>query len=134
MSQPAITHTIADLGNEMLLARASAASQLGAQKGSKKQLTVGYVATMGALHEGHATLIRRAREQNDLVVLSIFVNPLQFGPNEDFDLYPRTLEADAALAAEAGVDVIFAPTVEEMYPGASLVLRCPPASWVTSLR
>nr|WP_285835727.1 pantoate--beta-alanine ligase [Rothia sp. P100] len=117
MSQPAITHTIADLGNEMLLARTSAASQLNAQIGSKKQLTVGYVATMGALHEGHATLIRRAREQNDVVVLSIFVNPLQFGPNEDFDLYPRTLEADAALAAEAGVDVIFAPTVEEMYPG-----------------
>lgn len=117
MSQPAIAHTIADLGNEMLLSITTAAAAIKAAGGKKKQLTVGYVATMGALHEGHATLIRRAREQNDVVVLSIFVNPLQFGPGEDFDTYPRALEADTALAAEAGVDLIFAPTVEEMYPG-----------------
>ncbi|MDO4898299.1 MAG: pantoate--beta-alanine ligase [Rothia sp. (in: high G+C Gram-positive bacteria)] len=103
----------------MHLVLTQAQAQLNRAEGEqkKKHLTVGYVATMGALHQGHATLIRRAREQNDVVVLSIFVNPLQFGPNEDFDQYPRTLEADAALAAEAGVDVIFAPTAEEMYPG-----------------
>ncbi|WP_237201890.1 pantoate--beta-alanine ligase [Rothia nasimurium] len=115
-SQTPIAHTITDLGNEMLLAT-TAASRRPEAADSKKSLTVGFVPTMGALHEGHATLIRRAREQNDIVVLSIFVNPLQFGPNEDYDRYPRTLEADAALATEAGVDVIFAPSVEEMYPG-----------------
>lgn len=115
-SQTPIAHTITDLGNEMLLAT-TATSRRPEAADSKKSLTVGFVPTMGALHEGHATLIRRAREQNDIVVLSIFVNPLQFGPNEDYDRYPRTLEADAALATEAGVDVIFAPSVEEMYPG-----------------
>lgn len=114
MSQPAIAHTIADLSNKMLLALTNARAKASE---AKAQPTVGYVATMGALHEGHATLIRRAREQNDVVVLSIFVNPLQFGPNEDYDRYPRDLEADAAIAAEAGVDIIFAPTVDEMYPG-----------------
>nr|WP_237210283.1 pantoate--beta-alanine ligase [Rothia nasimurium] len=102
----------------MLLALTTASRRKEASENTAdKHLSVGYVATMGALHDGHATLIRRAREQNDVVVLSIFVNPLQFGPNEDYDRYPRTLEADAALAAEAGVDVIFAPTVEDMYPG-----------------
>nr|WP_237185232.1 pantoate--beta-alanine ligase [Rothia nasimurium] len=118
-SQAPIAHTITDLGNEMLLALTTASRRrdTGETPAAEKPLTVGYVATMGALHDGHATLIRRAREQNDVVVLSIFVNPLQFGPNEDYDRYPRTLEADAALAAEAGVDVIFAPTVEDMYPG-----------------
>ncbi|WP_423816994.1 pantoate--beta-alanine ligase [Rothia nasimurium] len=117
-SQTPIAHTITDLGNEILLALTTASRRKEASENTAdKHLSVGYVATMGALHDGHATLIRRAREQNDVVVLSIFVNPLQFGPNEDYDRYPRTLEADAALAAEAGVDVIFAPTVEDMYPG-----------------
>lgn len=118
-SQIPIAHTISDLAREMLLSMTTATAQVeknGAAK-SKKKLSVGYVATMGALHEGHATLIRRAREQNDLVVLSIFVNPLQFGPGEDFEHYPRTLQADAELAAQAGVDVIFAPQVEDIYPG-----------------
>lgn len=78
--------------------------------------SVGLVPTMGYLHEGHQTLMRTARAANGLVVASIFVNPLQFGPSEDFAVYPRDLERDARLAAEAGVDVIFAPTVEEMYP------------------
>ncbi|GGH64241.1 pantoate--beta-alanine ligase [Rothia aerolata] len=82
-----------------------------------KQPTLGYVATMGAFHTGHATLLRRAREQNDVVVVSIFVNPLQFGPDEDFDRYPRDLNADVAVAVEAGVDFVFAPSVEEIYPG-----------------
>ena len=78
--------------------------------------SVGLVPTMGFLHEGHLTLMRTARAAHGLVVASIFVNPLQFGPSEDFAVYPRDLERDARLAAEAGVDVIFAPPVEEMYP------------------
>ncbi len=78
--------------------------------------TVGLVPTMGALHEGHASLIRAARSQCDFVVATIFVNPTQFGPNEDFARYPRTFEADCALAENAGADVVFAPLTEEMYP------------------
>ena len=78
--------------------------------------TVGFVPTMGYLHEGHLELMRRARERCDFVVASIFVNPTQFGPNEDLDRYPRDLERDARLAEEVGVDVIFNPPVEEMYP------------------
>ena len=72
---------------------------------------------MGNLHRGHVRLIERAREMNTAVVASVFVNPLQFGPHEDFDKYPRTLEADAEKLAAAGCAVMFAPSVEEMYPG-----------------
>jgi pantoate--beta-alanine ligase len=78
-----------------------------------------FVPTMGALHEGHATLLRSARElagAEGTVVLSIFVNPLQFGPGEDLDRYPRTFDGDLEVAAAEGVDVVFAPTVAEMYP------------------
>ncbi|WP_017755551.1 pantoate--beta-alanine ligase [Calidifontibacillus oryziterrae] len=78
--------------------------------------TIGYVPTMGFLHEGHLTLVNEARKNNDKVVMSIFVNPLQFGPNEDFDLYPRDFARDEQLANKAGVDVIFYPDVKEMYP------------------
>lgn len=77
---------------------------------------VGFVPTMGYLHEGHATLIRQARQGCDTVVLSIFVNPLQFGPKEDLARYPRDLERDLRVAAEAGVDAVFFPDVETMYP------------------
>ncbi|MXS74076.1 pantoate--beta-alanine ligase [Microbacterium sp. CSI-V] len=77
---------------------------------------VGFVPTMGALHEGHLSLLRAARNANGTVVLSIFVNPTQFGEAADLNAYPRTEAADVALAAEAGVDVVFAPSVAEMYP------------------
>ena len=77
---------------------------------------IGLVPTMGALHEGHASLIAAANMENDLVIVSVFVNPAQFGPNEDLDSYPRTLAADISLAENRGADIVFAPTPKEMYP------------------
>ena len=84
---------------------------------AKKQgKSVGLVPTMGYLHEGHLALIDTARKENDVVVVSDFVNPLQFGPSEDYLVYPRDMDRDAQLCQEHGVDFLFAPTVEEMYP------------------
>ncbi|PFG05935.1 pantoate--beta-alanine ligase [Bacillus sp. es.034] len=79
--------------------------------------TIGFVPTMGFLHEGHLTLAKEARTNNQVVVMSIFVNPLQFGPNEDFDRYPRDVERDTELARMSGVDILFIPEVADMYPG-----------------
>ncbi|WP_088103356.1 pantoate--beta-alanine ligase [Halalkalibacter urbisdiaboli] len=77
---------------------------------------IGFVPTMGFLHEGHKRLLHQANEDNDIVVLSIFVNPLQFGPNEDFDRYPRDFERDEQIARNAGVNILFYPSISEMYP------------------
>jgi pantoate--beta-alanine ligase len=89
-----------------------AASRTGRREGK----SLGLVPTMGALHEGHLSLVRAAKAQCDLVVVSIFVNPLQFGPNEDLAKYPRNFDRDRGLLAKEGADFIFAPSVEEMYP------------------
>ena len=85
------------------------------KKWREEGLSVGLVPTMGYLHEGHKSLIDKAVEQNDRVVVSIFVNPMQFGPTEDLESYPRDLKKDAALCEAAGVDIIFHPEPEEMY-------------------
>lgn len=100
--------------------------------------TVGLVPTMGALHNGHKSLIERAASENDFVVVSVFVNPTQFGPNEDYDKYPRTLEADVELARSAGADVVFAPAPSEMYTKIyfeekETTLVCPPYKYVNRL-
>ncbi len=90
-----------------------------------KEPSVAFVPTMGNLHEGHIELVRMARERGTCVVVSIFVNPLQFGPNEDFDRYPRTLEADCA-KLQGLADVVFVPSVGEMYPAKQTIFVEPP--------
>ena len=100
--------------------------------------TIGLVPTMGALHSGHKSLIEAANKENDFVVVSVFVNPTQFGPNEDYDKYPRTLEKDVELAKEAGADVVFAPSPKEMYTNIyfeekETTLVCPPYKYVNRL-
>jgi pantoate--beta-alanine ligase len=101
-----ILQTIKETRQACATARAAAA----------KPATIGLVPTMGALHEGHLSLIRAAKKQCDIVVATIFVNPTQFGPNEDFSRYPRTFSSDCALLEAEGVDILFAPTLEDMYP------------------
>ncbi|UFU01282.1 pantoate--beta-alanine ligase [Radiobacillus kanasensis] len=82
---------------------------------------IGFVPTMGFLHDGHQRLMKKAREQNDIVIVSIFVNPLQFGPNEDYDRYPRDEERDKKVAESENVNLLFLPTVEDMYPNDSSI-------------
>ncbi len=88
--------------------------------------TVAVVPTMGALHDGHRELIRAARSRADHVIVTVFVNPLQFGPNEDFDRYPRTFDADLEVCRADAVDVVFAPSRDEMYPGGEPAVRVTP--------
>lgn len=92
--------------------------------------TIGLVPTMGYLHEGHMALATAARRENDIVVMSLFVNPAQFGPNEDYESYPRDLNRDSKIAEEVGVDFLFAPSVSEMYPtsGGIQILAGPQAN------
>ena len=82
----------------------------------KKDLSIGFVPTMGALHAGHAALVHRSARENDKTIVSVFVNPLQFGPNEDYGRYPRALSADRKLVAAAGAAAVYAPSAQEMYP------------------
>lgn len=87
----------------------------------EKDKKIGFVPTMGYLHRGHTTLIEEAKKSNDVVIVSIFVNPTQFGPNEDLDKYPRDIQSDLHMCEEFGVDIVFCPNVDQMYPQDDLV-------------
>lgn len=122
MSRPAASGPSSPL---LVDSRAALAAALAPAR--RSGATIGFVPTMGALHDGHASLIDVARARTDgPVVVSIFVNPLQFGKGEDLDRYPRTLAADTALCAAHGADLIFAPAVEEVYPGGEPQVRIDP--------
>ncbi len=103
-------------GNSVQIITTSAMMQQKAAELKRQGKTIGYVPTMGYLHEGHLKLVKNSVGENDITVISIFVNPLQFGPNEDLEAYPRDPKRDTELAREAGVDVIFMPDAADMYP------------------
>lgn len=107
MSEPRVIEGIGELQDRLRRDRARGAR-------------VGLVPTMGALHAGHRSLIERARQNDDVVVVSVFVNPLQFGPGEDFERYPRTLDRDVEACAAAGANVVFAPSAAEMFPAPAI--------------
>jgi pantoate--beta-alanine ligase len=115
--RPFVAHTRAEL-------EAAKKAALAARTGRSGHVAV--VMTMGALHAGHVALIRAARARASVVLVTIFVNPLQFGPGEDLDRYPRTLPADLEICAAEGVDVVFAPSADEVYPGGQPVVRLDP--------
>jgi pantoate ligase / CMP/dCMP kinase len=108
-------------------------SELGHYLQSHRSQSIGFVPTMGALHVGHQSLIDRARHENTLAVVSIFVNPLQFGPNEDLDRYPRQLEIDRVICETAGVDALFVPTPESMGINSTLTQIIPPQMMTSGL-
>jgi pantoate--beta-alanine ligase len=110
MAAPQLISTVARLRSRVAAARAEGKS-------------IAFVPTMGALHRGHLALVKKARKKADVVVVSIFVNPLQFGPSEDLDKYPRSLDSDVAALASLGVDLVFTPTVDEMYPDGPVLTR-----------
>jgi len=101
----------------MLVIRSAARMAALARRLARQGKRIGFVPTMGALHEGHLSLIRAAAARHDVVIVSIFVNPLQFGPREDFARYPRPFRRDLRVARAAGADIIFAPSARELYPG-----------------
>ncbi len=103
--------------------REALADRLRAAPASPRRPSLGLVPTMGALHEGHGHLVRLARAENDVVAVSVFVNPLQFGPDEDLERYPRTLDADVELLSRVGADLVFAPSAAEMYPDGEPLVR-----------
>jgi pantoate ligase / CMP/dCMP kinase len=117
----------------MNLSTFSTPSELSHYLQSHRSQAMGFVPTMGALHLGHQSLIDRARRENAMVVVSIFVNPLQFGPNEDLDRYPRQLEIDRVICETAGVDALFLPTAESMGIVAGLTQIIPPATMMAGL-
>lgn len=104
------------MGTDLKILRTKAQLRAAIKPARSEGKSIGLVPTMGYLHAGHASLIRRARRENDLVVVSVFVNPTQFGPNEDLSTYPRDPEKDCALMRAEGVDLAFFPSAEELYP------------------
>jgi len=133
--EPVLLTTVTDLRHFLSLARAGRSHKVvGASSDTSYFFNeVGFVPTMGGLHWGHLSLIQQARYENKTVVVSIFVNPLQFAPGEDFQRYPRTLEADWALCKQVGVDVIFAPPPSQLFASDSVTQVVPPSDMVNRL-
>lgn len=115
-SQESSGYPLIQKTTEMTVTETISETSAFAREARQNGRTIGFVPTMGALHEGHLTLVRRARKENDLVVVSIFVNPIQFNNPDDLKKYPRTLEKDLEMLKGAGCDLAFCPSVEEMYP------------------